>query len=539
MMRHSEICFACSQVEESRKIISHQRFEIAYANQRAAEKFDAAREAQGEKGKAERERDEALARLDLAEQIARKPKEQQAEAYLQLGRLALAMARSASSFDYLGASRLYFAQSLILGRQEAKTYLYYLQDDNYLFNKGDQVFLEEGVDAHVSNISLDGKFFSSSQYWTIYVRKLGEKDKTITIAPKEDRGIIYPGFVFSSDGKRGVSLRPEEITVWNLDSFKKERTIEFSDGSITSAAISPDGKIGISAECNGQDKNENCTKTRLKLWDMNSGKVLKTFNGDGKGAKIYRLIFSPTGSRALSCGGDFFQLWNVETGQRLRQFNNQGFRYTANRVVFSPEGRYIASGHDGTIDIFSAQDGSTIGNIRSFAGYVGPFQFTPDGKFIVASGCDEYDPNNSGCHQAALRVWNTESKELELSINIGDTPGYDISFSPNGKYFLLQKDVAHLWQTSDWSPLMSFFWDNIWAGPVERHYQLTRAFFSSDGKSIIFSYVIEDGTAEVQSWPFREDFIHQDAESIYREAERKTWMTLDGFKIIPRPEQSE
>jgi WD40 repeat protein len=102
-------------------------------------------------------------------------------------------------------------------------------------------------------------------------------------------------------------------------------------GGVTSVAFSPDGKFALSGSW---DKT-------LKLWDVASGKEIRTFYGHA--SDIFSVAFSPDGKFALSGSYDTtLKLWYVESGKEIRTF--YGHASDIFSVAFSPDGKYALSG---------------------------------------------------------------------------------------------------------------------------------------------------------------------------------------------------
>ena len=73
------------------------------------------------------------------------------------------------------------------------------------------------------------------------------------------------------DGQRAVSASWDNtLKVWDLDSGRELRTLTGHSGSVTAVAVTPDGQRAVSA-------SEDNT---VKVWDLETGEVLATFTCD-------------------------------------------------------------------------------------------------------------------------------------------------------------------------------------------------------------------------------------------------------------------
>jgi len=123
---------------------------------------------------------------------------------------------------------------------------------------------------------------------------------------------------------------------------------------INSVAFTPDGMQFLLGSDDGT----------IKLWDINSGKVIRTFSGHSD--SVASVAFSPDGKYVLSGSDDrTVKLWDVSSGLEIRTFS--GHTDSVVSVVYSPDGKYILSGSwDKTVGsdnnqlVCALQDNSTV-----------------------------------------------------------------------------------------------------------------------------------------------------------------------------------
>ena len=126
--------------------------------------------------------------------------------------------------------------------------------------------------------------------------------------------------------------------------------------------------------------------TKLLLWDVASGKCLRSF--EGHKWHVLTVAFSPDGRRALSGSLDkTLRLWDVASGTCLRSF--EGHTGWVPSATFSPDGRQALSGSlDETLRLWDVAIGTCL---RSFEGHtrlVTSVAFSPDGRMALSGNLD-------------------------------------------------------------------------------------------------------------------------------------------------------
>lgn len=153
--------------------------------------------------------------------------------------------------------------------------------------------------------------------------------------------------------------------------------------SVESVSFSPDGTKILTGSDDGM----------VRLWEMNSGKLLAAF-GDYDGS-VKSVAFSQDGKKILvGTETDFgvddkVELWEVSSEKLLVTFGN---KQGARSVAFSPDGTKVLTGsNDGNVRLWDASNGKLLSTFSPYRQISRPSErgvtsvaFSPDGLKILA-----------------------------------------------------------------------------------------------------------------------------------------------------------
>lgn len=168
--------------------------------------------------------------------------------------------------------------------------------------------------------------------------------------------------------------------------------------------------------------------TRIKQWDIASGKVIQEFAGHQKAALCYEL--SKDGKRLLSGGGDGrIILWDMQSGDTIRTI--AAYREPVFDIHFnSDETSVISSSWDGTMRIHDLSTGKRTTYLEFEKGSAYNIRFSQNDLYFVTARLDN-----------SLQMWEVDTRK-EVRNFIGHT---DI--------------VSAILLTKDQKSLLSASWD--------------------------------------------------------------------------------
>lgn len=310
----------------------------------------------------------------------------------------------------------------------------------------------------------------------------GKKIRTISVGMNGPRPARAYYVEFSPNGRQALTAAEGNIvSVWDMASGrevakfkgkpynKTERWNSAStEGDVTpSPVFSPDGKKVLLMD-------ENYTPA---LFDLSSGRKLRTFGEPQNGEIVTSAMFSSDGTRILTAGPDSaVRVWDAANGTQLQKIKHT--RKTEG-ATFSPDGAWIASvTTDDTVRIFNSITGALAQKIRPGKRYGASYlraMFAPDGESLLIWHGSEIPATLYNFRTGAkIREMNfdRDGKEFRARSSIGYA-----NFSPDGQHIVTVDGSVNVWDVATGRMMSSNRWDS----------QMSYATFSPNGERIASS----------------------------------------------------
>ena len=141
---------------------------------------------------------------------------------------------------------------------------------------------------------------------------------------------LVQSLAFSPDGNLLASGGYREVKLWRRPHDVRKAELAASAAAAQSIAISPDGKLAAIGDASGA----------IKLWDLASGKELRTLTGHS--GPLTALQFLPGGAKLVSASLDkTLRAWNVADGAAAGQTETPS---PINAVAVLADGAQVATG---------------------------------------------------------------------------------------------------------------------------------------------------------------------------------------------------
>jgi WD40 repeat protein len=220
----------------------------------------------------------------------------------------------------------------------------------------------------------------------------------------------------SPDGKWVISASSDQtVKLWDIETGKELRTFSGHANEIYAVAFLQDGKSFISVS---SDKTS-------KQWNIEKENEVKTFAGHT--SDIRALSINPNGKTFITGSFDnTVRLWDIESGTLIKKFIHEGKDCRITSVAFSPDGKQFVSGNsENTVKLWDVETGAELKTYSGHTDWVWSVGFCSSGNKIV-----------SGSGDKKLAIWNVNDEKDKIFIDNGEKIK-TVASSPNGIFFAI------------------------------------------------------------------------------------------------------
>ncbi len=236
----------------------------------------------------------------------------------------------------------------------------------------------------------------------------------------------------SPDGRTLASpAQDNTVRLWDVESGRVLKTFEHP-ASVFCVGWSPDGTTLATG-----------TSSNVYLWNAATGRRIRMLEGHSN--RVYGVEYSWDGMVLASCSADrTVRLWDVTTGRVLRELS--GHAGAVEGIAWSPEGRRLCSGSwDDTVKLWNAGFGDEIRTLKGHGGDLDSVAWLATGRHIV-----------SGSDDRTVRIWDAETGQEQYVLEGHTAQVVSVSFLDSGRLLasLGQNGTLIFWRTETWAEVL-------------------------------------------------------------------------------------
>ncbi len=275
-------------------------------------------------------------------------------------------------------------------------------------------------------------------------------------------------FAFDAAGERFFTTRGEvlepggEVRGWETTTGDEVLRIKGLPSHVTSIAVSPDGKLVVSACVAPDDASAMQMHGEIFIADSKTGKLAHRLRGHK--SFVSSVVFSHNGKllasasnglelkdgKPIEVGGDVI-LWDVTNGKQLHLLGGHTKGVTS--LAFSRDGSQLASASaDRTVKVWQVANGKETGSLGPHGGHVVDIAFSPDGQRMATASrsaeisglmelvgrnlkdldAKQLDPDLEKKGPEGITVWDVATAKRVFNIDSRHAEFASVRYSPDG-----------------------------------------------------------------------------------------------------------
>jgi len=249
---------------------------------------------------------------------------------------------------------------------------------------------------------------------------------------KGHRGKVY-SVTYGPNGKYLASGGSDQtVRLWDVNTGKLLHTYQGHQGSVLVVRFSPDGKNLVSGSADGT----------IKIWGTTSGVVVKTLEGHSD--MVGTVDYSKNGQMLVSGSRDkTVKLWNLTTGHVIHTFeDNPTLIYG---VSFDPKGQKIVSASGINLKIWNASSYQLEKTLKGHKDHIMAVTFSPDGSKII-----------TGSRDGSLKMWQANNGSLIRTYLEPYALITSVAMSPDQRYLVRGGKNLRLWDAEGGSRISNY-----------------------------------------------------------------------------------
>ncbi len=202
----------------------------------------------------------------------------------------------------------------------------------------------------------------------------------------------------AENGQYGLSAgENKEVKVWDLESGKCLKSLEGHRARIIALAATADGRQAMSS-----DRHHN-----IMVWSLETGQCLRSL--EGVSPLAVKVILASDGRRGIAIGeNNTAQFWDLKLGQCLLTL--VGHQGAVTSVAITSNGlRGISGSEDHTAIFWDLESGKNLYSLVGHAQSISAVALSADGN-VAATGSQDN----------TLRIWNPSSGNCLLTLELND-----------------------------------------------------------------------------------------------------------------------